>query len=292
VKKTIRIALFSTVVAIGLSSLAFAQDTKPATPETTPATTAAPATTPATVAPTTTPAANTPARPETTSFTPTQVDQLHTIIRDYLVQNPQVLVEASQALQAQQEKQIQSTAISAIEQNKNALFNDASSPTIGDKNAPVTLVEFFDYQCGHCRAMAPAIEKLVSEDKKLHVIFKELPIFGGVSDFSAKVALAAAMQPGKYYAFHNALLTSTGPLSKESILAIAKKTGLNIEKLKTDMDLPTIQKQLRDNVQLAQALKVMGTPTFVVANQTQTKFSYIPGATSLADLQARIKSVE
>ncbi len=274
-KKTIRIALLSTVITVGLSSLAFAQETKPSTPATTPA-----------------PAVTTPTQPEVASFTPAQVDQLHTIIRDYLVQNPQVLVEASQALQAQQEKQIQSTAISAIEQNKNALFNDAASPTVGNKNAPVILVEFFDYQCGHCRAMAPTLEKLISEDKNLHVIFKELPIFGGVSDLAAKVALAAAMQPEKYYAFHNALLTSTGPLSKESIMAIAKKSGLNLEKLKKDMDLPAIQKQLHDNVQLAQALRVMGTPTFVVANQAQTKFSYIPGATSLADLQARMKSVE
>ena len=75
-------------------------------------------------------------------------------------------------------------------------------------------------------------------------------------------------------------------------MVIAKKDGLNIARLKRDMELPTIQKQLHNNMQLAQALKIMGTPTFVVANQAQTKFSYIPGATTLADLQARIKSVE
>lgn len=307
-KKTIHIALLTTMVTIGLSNLAFAQDAKTTTPAPTPAVTtpaaAAPATTPvaatpATTAPVTTaqPAVVTaaPAQPavaEAASFTPAQIDQLHTVIHDYLVKNPQVLVEASRALQAQQEKQMQAAAMSAIEQNKNALFNDASSPTMGNKNAPVILVEFFDYQCGHCRAMAPTIKKLISEDKNIHIIFKELPIFGGMSDYAAKAALAAAMQHEKYYAFHNSLLSSTASLTKENIMAIAKKEDLNIAQLKRDMELPTIQKQLSDNMKLAQALKVMGTPTFVVANQAQTKFSYIPGATTLADLQTRIKSVE
>lgn len=291
-KKTIQIALLSTVVTMGLSNLAFAQDAaKPAVAPTPAApVAAAPATTPAVTAPIT--SASAPAAVEAISFTPAQVDQLHTIVHDYLVQNPQVLVEASQALQAQQEKQMQTAAIAAIEQNKKALFDDASSPTIGNKNAPVILVEFFDYQCGHCRAMQPALKKLLTEDKNVHVIFKELPIFGGVSDFAAKAALAAAMQHGKYYDFHDALLTGTGPLTKESVMATAKKAGLNIEKLKKDMELPAIQKQLHDNVQLAQTLKVMGTPTFVVANQAQTKFSFIPGATTLPDLEKRIKSVE
>ena len=183
-KKTIHITLLAAMVTMGLSNLAFAQDAKPTTPAPTPtvttpvaaAPTAAPVTaTPATTAPATTTqpavATTTPAQPAVTeavsSFTPAQIDQLHTIIHDYLVKNPQVLVEASQALQAQNEKQIQAAAISAIEQNKNALFNDASSPTIGNKNAPVILVEFFDYQCGHCRAMAPTIKKLISEDKNV-----------------------------------------------------------------------------------------------------------------------------
>ena len=295
-KKTIRIALLSAAVTIGLSSVAFAQDTKPAAA--TPATTTPAVTTPAVTTPAvTTTTVTTPVAPaaavETSAFTPVQINQMHEIIRNYLVSNPQVLVEASQALQAQQEKQMQTSAMSAIEQNKTALFNDASSPTVGSKTAPVILVEFFDYQCGHCRSMAPSLEKLVTEDKNLHVIFKELPIFGGVSDFAAKAALAVAtMQPEKYYAYHNALLTSTGTLTKESVIALAKKEGLNVEKLKKDMELPAIQKQLHDNFLLAQSLKVMGTPTFVVANQAQTKFAYIPGATSLADLQTRIKSVQ
>lgn len=231
------------------------------------------------------------AHPSST-FTPEQIKQLDTIIHDYIVKNPAVLVEASQTLQMQQQQKLQTEAMSSIKQNKAALFDNAQSPSIGSKEAPVTLVEFFDYQCGHCRAMAPTIEKLISEDKNIHVVFKELPIFGGVSDMAAKAALAAAKQPGnKYYTFHNMLLTSTASLTKESIMDIAKKAGLNVDTLNKDMNSPDIQKQLHDNVELAQALKIMGTPTFVISNKEQTKFEYIPGAVSAEELKAEMKKV-
>lgn len=233
------------------------------------------------------------AAPAAASFSPAQVDQIHQIIHDYLVANPKVLVEASQALQMQQQKKQQTEAMKGIEQNKAALFDNAQSPSIGSKTAAVSVVEFFDYQCGHCREMTPFIEKLVAQDKNVRVIFKELPIFGGMSEYAAKVALAAAMQSDtKYFAFHDALLHATGPLTKDSIMAMAKKAGFNVAKLTADMDSAAVQKEIRDNFQLAQNLKVMGTPTFVIANKAQTNFRYIPGATSLADLQAQVAAVQ
>ncbi len=263
--------LTSSVIALALMTSAALADTTPAAPAATPTTTAA---------------AVMPAA----AFTPDQVTQLHQIIHDYLVADPQVLVDASKALQAQQEQKMQSVAMTAIQTNKAALFNDANSPTLGSKTAPAILVEFYDYQCGHCKEMAPLVEKLISTDKNLHVVFKELPIFGPVSKLAAEAALASAKQ-GKFYAFHNLLLSANGALTKEKIMELARKAGLNVEKLETEMKSPAIDNEIRANFQLAQSMQLIGTPTFVISNQAQTTFRYIPGATSLEDLQKQIQAV-
>lgn len=233
------------------------------------------------------------AKPQAPGFSPAQVTDIQKIVHDYLIAHPKVLVEASQALQAQQQQKIESEAMSAIKQNKAAIFNDAQTPSIGAKNAPVTLVEFFDYQCGHCRAMQPTLEKLVKQDHSIRFVFKELPIFGGTSNYAAKAALAVAkIQPGKYYAFHNAMLTSTNGLNPKTIAAIAKKEGVNVAKMKQAMHSKSIEKQIKANFALAQLLKVMGTPTFVIGNKAETKFGYIPGATSQQDLQQQLDAVK
>lgn len=245
----------------------------------------------ATFAQSTTPAVA--AAPAAATFTPAQTTAIEKIVHDYLVANPEVLVEASKTLQAQQQKKMEADAMGAIAQNKAKLFDDAQSPSIGDKAASVTLVEFFDYQCGHCRQMESTISDLASQNKDLRIVFKELPIFGGTSNYAAKAALAVSMaDPSKYYAFHNALLASNGPLNPDSIAAIAKKAGVDIAKMKKDMNSPAIDQELKANFALAQALKVMGTPTFVIANKAQTKFGFIPGATSLDDLKNQINAVK
>lgn len=227
------------------------------------------------------------------SFSPQQVTDIQHIVHDYLVSNPQVLVEASRTLQAQQEQKMEAQAMTAVGQNKAAIFNDTQAPSIGPKTAPTTLVEFFDYQCGHCREMQPVIEKVVAADPQLRVVFKELPIFGGTSAYAAKAALAVSMmEPAKYYAFHNAMLTSTTPLSPTTIDAIAKKQGIDVAKMTKMMDSKAIDAQLKSNFQLAQALKVMGTPTFVIGNKAETKFRFIPGATSMDDLQKQLNAVK
>lgn len=223
-------------------------------------------------------------------LTASQVKQIEGVIHNYLINNPQVLLEASRALQAQQQKQMEHSAIAAVKANAMGLFNDPNSPSVGNKNAQTVLVEFFDYQCGHCRQMAKTVEKVVSNDQDVRVIFKELPIFGGMSKFAAEAALAAAKQ-GKYYQFHNMLFDVQGPLTKTKVMDLAKKAGLNVTQLKSDMKSTAVSAQIKANFQLAKALRVMGTPTFVVSNKQQTKFRYIPGATSLNNLEANIKSV-
>ena len=133
-----------------------------------------------------------PSSPQTTAtqteFTPQQVKNIQKIVHDYLINNPQVLVEASQALQKQAQEKQQQYAMQAIEKNKQQLFNDPVSPVAGNPNGNVTLIEFFDYQCGHCKAMNKIIQSIVAKNKNLRVVLKELPIFGSNSQLAAKVA--------------------------------------------------------------------------------------------------------
>ncbi len=224
------------------------------------------------------------------AFTPQQKQAIEKIIHQYLVKNPNVLVEASRSLQQQQMAEAEKAALGAISKNKQALFANPATPSVGSQNPQVVLVEFFDYQCGHCKAMNDVIQKLVKQDSNLKVVFKELPIFGANSRFAAKMALAAAKQ-NKYYEFHDALLAAKNPLTPAKVKEIAKKVGLNLNQLLEDMKSKAINDQLRQNFQLAQELKLVGTPAFVIANKDFSKFKYVPGATSFDNLQQQIKAV-
>ena len=238
----------------------------------------------------TTPTQPTTQQPMGSSFTSQQVQDMQKIIHDYLVNNPKVLLEASQALQKQTEEDQQQYAMEAVQKNKQQLFQDSASPVVGNPQGDVTLVEFFDYQCGHCKEMNQTIQDIVQKNKNLKIIFKELPIFGNNSQFAAQASLASVTQ-GKYFAFHDALLSADNPLTQDKVFEVAKKVGLNVTKLKKDMNGQAIAQQLRDNFKLAQALRLIGTPTFVISNKAMTSFKFIPGATSQQNLQDLITQV-
>lgn len=226
-----------------------------------------------------------------TGFSPDQVKQIQNVIHDYLVKNPQVLVEVSQALQAEQMQKMQAFSLKAIANHKAQIFNDPNSPVAGNKNGDVILVEFFDYQCGHCKDMKGVIDEVVKKNPDLKVVFKEFPIFGANSEFASKAALAAALQ-GKYQQLHEALLAAGNPLTKEKIMAAIQALNLNAADIQKNMSASNIVQELKNNFELAKKLKIMGTPAFIIANKDLTKFGYVPGATSASDLQAQIDAVK
>lgn len=197
----------------------------------------------------------------------------------------------------------QKQAQGAIEANRAQLVNSRQSPTVGNPKGSVTLIEFFDYQCVHCRRLAPSIAALVDKDPNLRVVYKEFPIFGKDSEFATRAALAANMQ-GKYSAFHNALMGSTKPLTNEQVLALAKQAKLNIRRLKKDMHSPAVDKEIKDNRALAQALNIAVTPSLIITTSdavnnpvTDAKSVddltsiFIPGEAPIAVLQDAIGKV-
>lgn len=223
------------------------------------------------------------------TISPAQKVQFEKIIREYLLNNPEILVEASRVLQERQEKAMLEKAQQGISENQEALFN-AANPIFGNADSKMVVVEFFDYQCIHCKDMAPVIEKLVESDKNVKVVFKEFPIFGETSEYAARAALAANKQD-KFPAFHLALMAVKEKLTDAKVLEVAKQVGLNTDQLKKDMDGQDIKDQLKQNYDLANKLGIMGTPAFILANldsKPELKSFFIPGATSIEQLQSEL----
>lgn len=173
------------------------------------------------------------------------------------------------------------------------LFHTVQSPTEGNPNGDITIVDFFDYQCGHCKELSRTLQNLIQHDSNVRVVFKELPILGEESEYATKAALAAAKQ-GKYLPLHNQLM-SLDAVSDSEVLASAKKAGLNMVKLKHDMNSKAVKQEIHKNIALSQALNISGTPTLIIAKNTHTpgeqKVYIFGGAMSEPELKATIHQI-
>lgn len=206
-------------------------------------------------------------------FTALQKNDIRNTVREYLLSNPEVIVEAIEALQAQQQHSRQQQNHGAIAANMDQLVNSRRDPFIGNPDATVTVVEFFDYQCPYCKQMARDLAKIAAEDPDVKIIFKEFPVFGRESTLATRAALASAKQ-GKYAEFHLAIMGLRGAPSKNAIFRIANRLGMDLERLRQDMRSPSIETQIQTNLQLARQVGVRGTPAFIVGDQL------VPGAMS------------
>lgn len=226
-------------------------------------------------------------------FNKDQVNQIQQIVHDYLIKNPEILVEVSNALQQKQLTAITSRVESTVPKYADQLFQANYRPTAGNPKGNIKMVEFFDYQCPHCKIMAPLIDQLIKANNDLKVIFIEWPIFGPNSNYAAQAALAS-MEQGKYYAFHNALLNKGYPLDKQTVLKIAKKVGINTRKLQKDMKDKAIDQQLKTNFELAKQTGIaqIGTPAFIIGNVDKNQFRFVPGQVDQAALQKAIDQVK
>lgn len=230
---------------------------------------------------------------QTTNVTPQERAKIEEVVHQYLLQKPEVIIEAVQNFQKKQYEQAEKTVKQTQQTAGNyatPLFHQANDPVAGNPNGTVTIVEFFDYQCPHCVDMAPVIEGIIKANPDVRVVFKEFPIRGAMSDLAARAALAANKQ-GKYYEFSHGLLIANKPITQELIYQVAQDNGLNVDQLKKDMDDKTIADQLKNNMKLAQDLKLFGTPAFFIG-KTDSKDSkainYVPGQMDQTQLQTAI----
>ncbi len=217
-------------------------------------------------------------------FTDQQREEIGTVIRDYLLQNPEVLREAFEELQRREQMAQADQQQSVIKTNADSLFRSASDLVVGNPEGSVTMVEYFDYNCGYCKRAMPDVLKLLDEDKDLKVVMKEFPILGEGSTFAARAALASRKQ-GKYWEFHLALMGHRGSVNEASTLRIAEKIGLDLTQLKEDMKSEEIDGVIRGNMATAQALNINGTPAFIIDDKV------LPGAVGYSALAGVINQV-
>lgn len=199
------------------------------------------------------------------AFTDAQKAELDGIIKDYILKNPQVLMDSVNNFRTAQEKQKTDGAVDALKQNSDYLLK-GTLPDVGPKDADVTVVEFFDYNCGYCKQGYEAVQQSLDNDKKVRFIFVDFPILSESSVLASRYALAAQKQ-GKYFELHKEMMKFKGPKTDESILGLAKTAGLDIEKLKKDLSSPDIDATIAKNKALAEKLAINGTPGFIVGDQ-------------------------
>jgi protein-disulfide isomerase len=210
-----------------------------------------------------------------------ELDPFEQRVREYLLKNPEVIMEALQILQERQRAAEAENFKRTIAERSDEILNDPAAPVGGNPEGDVTLVEFFDYNCPYCRRVAPTVADLEEADPNLRIVYKEYPILGPGSQFAARAALASRRQ-SKYVPFHNALMQATEQVTEEIVMEIARAVGLHLEQLRSDMQDPAIEAAIARNLQLADALGINGTPSFVIGDRA------VPGAVELRALQGLV----
>jgi protein-disulfide isomerase len=190
-------------------------------------------------------------------------------VRAYLLENPEVIMEAVQVLEERQAAEQAQGDVALVENNADAIFNDGYSWVGGNPEGDVTIVEFFDYRCGFCRRAHPEVAQLLELDGNIRYVAKEFPILGENSVISSRFALAAREVGGDdaYEAAKEALITLNGDLDDTALRRLSDTLGLDTDAVLAAMDNESITEQLATTRELAQALQINGTPSFVMGDQ-------------------------
>jgi protein-disulfide isomerase len=220
-------------------------------------------------------------------FSAAKTQQFEAIIKNYLLQHPEVLEEAMEVLYNRKKEADAENARTTIKENNASIFNSSHQVVLGNPQGNVTMVEFFDYNCAFCKRALPDMLTLVKTDPDLKFVLKEFPVLGPGSVEAAHVAVAARMQDSsgkKYIEFHQQLLGGRGPVDKLRALAVAKDVGFDTARLEKDMGSDEVKTTIEEAMKLAHALGIKGTPTYVIGEEV------VRGAVGLDKLRAKIKN--
>lgn len=212
---------------------------------------------------------------------------LHAEIRAYLLEHPEVLVEAMNVLQTREDQAAAQRDLAMLSDNADVIFQNPNDWVGGNPDGDVVLVEFMDYRCGFCRRAHPEVQQLVNGDGKIRYIVKEFPILGEESVAASRFALAVRLVAGDgaYKEVHDRLITARGTMNEETFVRIGEELGLDTDAILVEMQNPEIDRIIAGNHALAQRLEISGTPSFVF--QTELVRGYVP----LASMQGIVQAI-
>jgi protein-disulfide isomerase len=219
------------------------------------------------------------------SFSADQREEIGHIVKDYLVAHPEVIQDVMAELEKRQQSAEAEKHRAAVVENKATIFSSPHQVVLGNPQGNVTMVEFFDYNCGFCKRALGDMLDLIKSDSNLKFVLKEFPVLGEGSVEAARVAVAARMQDTtgkKYIEFHQKLLGSRGAADKMRALAVAKEVGFDMARIEKDMGSDEVKKTIEENMKLAEALGVNGTPSYVVGEEV------VVGAVGIDALREKI----
>lgn len=222
------------------------------------------------------------------SFSADQKAEIEAIIKNYLLQKPEILRDAIGVLEAREKQALANEREKITANPAGPLFNPANGAVIGDRNGKVTLVEFFDYNCGYCKRALGDVARLMKENSDLRIVLRDFPILSQGSVEAAQIANAflRQFQGEKFWQFHQKLLGSHGPVGKNEALAVAKELGANMDRLAKDADDPTITAALTESENFAKTLQASGTPTFVLGTDV------LIGAVGYDEMAAKVANMK
>jgi protein-disulfide isomerase len=217
-------------------------------------------------------------------LSPEQKKQVEDIIRQYLLKNPEVMIEAINNLRTREEAEEAKNLGNALASRREDIERDPASPVAGNPKGDVTLVEFFDYRCGYCKRVHETVRNVLKSDGNIRFVFKEFPVLGPESMFAARAATAVfKLASDKYPALHDRIMAlSARAINEESVMAEVKAIGLKPETVRQKMQDPSVLKEIERTHELAEALRIRGTPSFVVGD------TLIPGATDEESLKQAV----
>lgn len=200
------------------------------------------------------------------AFTADQKKELEAMVHSYILEHGDVVIESVNKFQAKQETENNKQADLAAKHLLEKIKADKSLPGAGNPDGDVTIVEFFDFNCGWCKKAYEEISNIIKDDKKVRVVFYDIPILGPTSTLASKWALAAHKQ-GKYWDFHKAVITHQGAVDEATLEKLAKDAKVDVERLKKDLEDPKIDETLKDHLATIKVLGIQGTPGFIVNDQ-------------------------